>query len=105
MKQFRKTVCKSLALWLCLISIGAHGQKQSKTYSEKFTVDDTAILDIDTSHADIEFETWNKNQMVIEATIELEDATSEEARAYFDSRGIEILGNSTKVSITTGSGN
>ena len=104
MKQSRQVVCKSLALWLCLISIGAYGQKQSKTYSEKFTVDDDAILNIDTSHANIEFETWNKDQIAITATVELDDATPEEAKKYFDNQGIEILGNSTKVSITTGSG-
>ncbi len=103
MKQ--SLVFKSLAVSLCLISIGAYGQKQSKNYSEKFNVAADAILDIDTSHADIEFETWNKNQMVIEATVELEDATPEEAKDYLENGGVKIMGNSNKVSVATGSGN
>src|SRR5680860_1244202 len=103
MKQ--SAVFKSLVLFLCLISIGAYGQKQSKTYSEKFNVAADAVLDIDTSHADIEFETWNKDQIAIEATVELEGATPEEAQEYFEHQGIEIMGNSKKVSVTTGSGN
>ncbi len=103
MKQ--SLVFKSLALFSCLISISAYGQKQSKTYSEKFTVTADAVLDIDTSHADIDFETWNKDQITIEATVELEGATPEEAEEYFRQQGIEIMGNSKKVSVTTGSGN
>lgn len=103
MKQ--STVFKSLVVFLCLGSIGAYGQKESKTYSEKFTVDEDAVLELDTSHADIEFETWNKDQLVIEATIELEGATPDEAETYFEHQGIEIMGNSKMVSVTTGSGN
>ena len=94
---------KSLASFLCLISIGTiYGQKQIKTYSERYSVTSDAILDIHTSHTDIEFETWNKDEVVIEATIELEGATKEEAQAYFESAGIDIMGNSKKVSVSTG---
>lgn len=103
MKQ--SIVFKSLAVFLCLVNISVYGQMESKTYSEKFTVTTDAVLDIDTSHADIEFETWNKDQMAIEATVELEGATPEEAEEYFEHQGIEIMGNSKKVSVTTGSGN
>ncbi len=103
MKQ--SPVFKSLALFLCLISIGAYGQKQTKTYSEKFTVTADAVLDIDTSHTDIDFETWNKDQIAIEGTVELEGATPKEAEEYFRQQGIEIMGNSKKVSVTTGNGN
>ncbi len=93
---------KSLLFFLCLISIVAtYGQKQIKNYSERFTVTADAILDINTSHTDIEFETWNKDEVAIEATIELEGATKEEAQAYFESGGIDIMGNSKKVSIST----
>lgn len=102
MKHLKQVVCKFLVFGLCLISISVHAQKQSKSYSEKFTVGDEALLDISTSYADLEFETWNKNQVVVEATVELENATIEEARDYFNNEGIEIMGNSDKVTITTG---
>ena len=102
MKHSKQIACKSLIFGICLISIGVQAQKQSKRYTEKFTVGDEAILDINTSYADLEFETWNKNQIVVEATVELENATNEEAQDYFANEGIEILGNSNKVSITTG---
>ncbi len=93
---FRKGV-----LILCVMCAGAYGQKQSKTYKESFNVGVDAVIDINTSYADIEFETWDKNQVVIEATIEVEGATAEEAKAYFEKDGIKILGNSKTIEIST----
>ena len=55
------SLCTFLAHGLYL-----HGQDtQSKTYKETFNINSDAVLDIDTSHADIEFETWSKNQIEI----------------------------------------
>ena len=78
--------------------------QQTKTYKESFDVGDDAILEINTSHADITFETWNKNQVVVEATITLEGASEEEAEAYFEDHGIEIMGNSERIEVSTTSG-
>jgi len=105
MNKLHQTVFKSFALSLCLFTVGGYGQVQSKKYKEIFTVGEEAVVDINTSHADIEFTTWNKNQVVIEATIELEGATPEEAEAYFNNGGIKILGNSQEISIKTGGEN
>jgi len=105
MNKLRQTSFRTLTLLLCLIAMGAYGQKQTKTFKETFNVSADAVLDINTSHADIEFETWSKNEVAIEAIIEIEDASDDEAKAYFENSGFEILGNSTKVSITTGSKN
>lgn len=106
MNKSRQTFCKTLGLVLCLISIGrVQGQKETKTYSETFSVSEDAILTIDTSHADIEFETWNKNEVEVSATITLEGASPEEAARYFENSTFEILGNSQKVDIRTRGGN
>ncbi|MEL6918497.1 MAG: hypothetical protein AAFO99_12290 [Bacteroidota bacterium] len=85
---------------LCLLTLTVYGQ-QSKTYQETFNVGNEAVLDINTSHTDIEFETWNKNQVAIEAEITLEGASEEEAKAYFKESGIEIVGNSKTIEIRT----
>jgi hypothetical protein len=82
--------------------VGVYGQKQSKAFNEVFNVNAETVLDINTSNADIEFETWDKDQIAVEATIALEGASAEEAAAYFEKGGIEIVGNSKKVEITTG---
>jgi len=93
---------KSIALTLCLISMGARAQKQSKTFSESFKTGAETVLDINTSHADIEFETWNKDEILVEATIELDGISDQEAEDYLKNGAIEIIGNSKKVTITTG---
>lgn len=105
MKKLQRTVFRSIAVFLCLATIGAYGQKQTKTYKEIFNVGDEAVLDINTSHADITFETWDKNQVQIEALIEIEGVSTEEAERYFKNGGIRIVGNSKTIEITTGTEN
>jgi len=46
-----------MVMLLCLITIGAFGQKQTRTFNETFTVADESVLDVNTSHTDIEIET------------------------------------------------
>jgi hypothetical protein len=82
-------------------SIICYGQEKSKTYKETFNVGKDAVLNIDTSHADIEFETWDKNQVEITATVELEEATDEEAKSYFEKDAIKIVGNSKEITVST----
>lgn len=101
MKQFLPTMPRILMLGMLFLSASIYAQKQTKIYSEKFTVGTDAVLDINTSYADIQFETWDKNEVSVEATIELEGATEEEAEAYFKNSGIKILGNSKTIEIKT----
>ena len=101
-----KTVSRQLIIALgLLITCGVYAQKESKTFQERFIVAEDAVVDINTSYADIEFETWDKDEVAITATITLEGATQEEADAYFKGNPIEILGNSKKVTIASKSRN
>ena len=83
---------------LCMQSALA---QNSKTYKESFKVDKDAVIELNTSYADIEFDTWDKNEVVVEAVITLEGASEEEAKKYFEKAGIEIMGNSSAVKIST----
>ncbi len=101
MKQLLPTMPRILILGMLFFSIHLAAQKQTRTYNEKFNVGTDAVLDINTSYADIQFETWDKNEVVVEASIELDGATPEEAEAYFKNSGIKILGNSKTIEIST----
>ena len=101
MNKLEQIPFKVTAFFLCLISIGAYGQKQTKTYKESFKVTNETILDINTSHADIEFETWKKPEVSIEVTIEIDGVSNEEAEQYLKKGSIDIFGNSKKISILT----
>ncbi len=104
MNNYHQFKFKPLILACFFLVIGAYGQSQRKEYKESFKVEDNSVLAINTSHTDIEFDTWNRKEVVIEASIELEGATEEEAAAYFEENGIKILGNSQRVEVST-SGN
>ena len=80
------------------------GQKKTKTFHENFNVNNDLVLELNTSYADIEFETWNRNQVDITAVVELEDVSEEEANNYFKSGPIKIVGNSKNISISTALG-
>ena len=106
MNRSKRIVSRQLIIALgVLASTGLFAQKESKTFQERFIVAEDAVLDVNTSYADIEFETWDKDEVAITATITLEGATKEEAEAYFKNSPIEILGNSHKVTVTSRSGN
>lgn len=93
---------KRIILFSTLLGcLGLQAQEQSKTYKETFNVGNEAVLEINTTHADIEFETWDKNQVEITAIIELDGASEEEAARYFDKVPIEIKGNSKEIEVST----
>lgn len=100
MNQLQATVYKALAC-TALLALQASFAQESKTYKETFKVDDDVEVALNTSHADIEFETWDRNEVSVEAVITLEGATKEEAAEYFENRGVEIMGNSSRVEVST----
>ncbi|MDM9630771.1 OmpH family outer membrane protein [Robiginitalea aurantiaca] len=102
MKQFIQIVFRAVLLPVILFT-GFHlASQETRTYREEFKVGPDVVVEVNTSYADIEFETWSKNEVEVEATITLEGATAEEANAYFDRPVVEILGNSSKVSVRSG---
>lgn len=100
MKQSRISVRKALLIG-AIFGAGVTFGQQSKTYSEKFDVETDVEVNLNTSHTDIEFETWNRNEVQVEAIITLEGASEEEAAQYFEDNGIEIMGNSAKITVST----
>ena len=86
---------------VCILSTTGFAQQQKKTYKEVYKVDPEAVLELNTAHADIVLDSWNKNQIEISAEIVLEGASEEEAKAYFKEYGIDIQGNSAKVEINS----
>lgn len=102
MKQYIQIVFKGF-LMPVLLGAGLNlSSQETRTYREEFKVGPEVIVEVNTSYADIEFETWSKNEVEVEAIITLEGATPEEANAFFDQPRVDIVGNSSKVSIRTG---
>ncbi|MFD2101104.1 hypothetical protein [Flagellimonas iocasae] len=102
MNRNHQILCSGL--FLVLTGIVCQAQEKSKTYKETFNVDKDAVININTSYADIEFETWDKDQVEITAVVELEGATDEEAKSYFEKDQIKIKGNSKEIEVRTEGG-
>lgn len=101
MNRSLTTVSRQLIIALgILTSTTLLAQEESKTFQERYIVAEDAVVNINTSYADIEFETWDKDEVAISATIILEGATKEEAENYFKNSPIEILGNSKEIKIS-----
>ncbi|WP_421812533.1 hypothetical protein [Flagellimonas sp.] len=99
MNRNHQILCSGLLL--VLVGFTGHAQDKSKTYKETFNVNNDTELNINTSYADIEFETWNKDEVEITAIIELEGVDQEEANAYFERDLVKIMGNSKEIEVST----
>ncbi len=90
---------------LTFIALGFLGttfaQKFDKKFTENFKTNKNVEVAINASNTDINVTTWNKNEVQVEAFIEIEGISKEEAEKYFNDWEFEALGNSKKVKITS----
>ncbi len=99
-----KTYKYKIVAILMLLAFSAQAQKFDKKVTEKFKVNSDAVIVINAVHTDVDIETWNKNEVSIEAIIEVEGVTKEEAEEIFDKWIFEALSNKSKVEIKSLSG-
>lgn len=94
-----KTLQYKMIIVLLSLGIIANAQKFDKKYSEEFNTKDNVTIDLNTRHTDIEIETWNKNKVVIEATIEIVGATEDKAKEIIENWRFKALGNTNEIEI------
>ncbi|MCI2228014.1 hypothetical protein MC378_02460 [Polaribacter sp. MSW13] len=96
---------KSYRRVITLIAIGVlgttFGQKFDKKFTENFKVNKDVEIVINASNTDINVTTWDKNEVQVEAFVEIEGLSKEKAEKYFKNWNFEALGNKSKVSITS----
>jgi hypothetical protein len=76
-------------------------QKFDKKFTENFKVNKDVEVAINASNTTINVTTWNKKEVQIEAFIEIEGLSKEDAEKYFKEWNFEALGNSKTVKITS----
>lgn len=80
-------------------------QKTDKKYTEKFYTNKNVEIVLNASNTHVEVQNWNKNEILVEASIEVEGVSKKEAQKYIDKWRFEALGNKSKVRINAnGSG-
>ena len=93
-----------LSVLLLLITGGVWAQKVEKKFNEKFYTNKDVVIDINASNAEIDVATWNKNEVSVEAVIEVEGLEKEEAQKYLDNWDFEVLGNKSKIEVRANKG-
>lgn len=97
-----RTIIKLKLLVLsCFTLATITAQEKVTKVSQSFKVDKDVILDLDTSHCNIIFDTWNKNEVSIEAYIESDELTREELEEVAQGWNLDIDGTTDAVSIKT----
>ncbi|MEN1784709.1 MAG: hypothetical protein AAGF77_06160, partial [Bacteroidota bacterium] len=92
-----KYVIYSIALFIA----GLVNAQREKTITERFFVNEETVLHLNTVQTDITFKTWDKDEVEIVATAEIEGASEEEAEAYFESSPFRITGNREKITVSS----
>lgn len=100
-----KTLQHKMIIAFLSIGIAANAQKFNKIYTEDFSTKNNVIIDLNTRHTDIEIETWNKNKVMVEATIEISGASKEKADEIINNWKFKALGNSNEINIVSKSTN
>lgn len=97
---------KSIFTYITIFFLGSvYGQKFDKKYTENFIVNKDVVVAINASNTEVNVTTWNKNEVQIEAFIDVEGLSKEEAEKYFKNSNFEALGNKSKVKISASGNN
>lgn len=78
--------------------------QETKTYKEGFDVSKDVTLNVNTTHTDVQFETWDKDRVEIVATITVEDMDKEDAERYIKNWNFDAKGNSREIDVSSGKG-
>lgn len=88
----------AIALLCC---IGVWGQDKYTKLNEKLTVNNDVVINLNTSHTTVVFETWNKNTLAIQAYVQGNQIDAEVADYVLDNWDVDISGNSREVTINS----
>jgi len=100
-----RTIQFKFIIVMLTLGLAANAQKYDHKYSEEFNTKENVVIDLDTRHTDVEIETWNKNKVHIEATIEISGASKEKADEIIRNWNFKALGNTGEIQITSKTNN
>lgn len=97
---------KIIFIVLALATISATAQK-TKLLIQEFKVKPDVVIDVNTRYTDIEIETWNKNEVLVEARMKVtgENITEEIEDSYYDKWKFDATGNTDKIKVISRTSN
>lgn len=100
-----KTYIYNLTIFFLLFTIVVNAQTFDKKIEEKFKVNPEVELIINAAYTDVEIETWNKNEVSVEAIMEVSGVEKGQATKLLKNWEFEALANKNKVKIKSTSNN
>jgi hypothetical protein len=89
-----------ISIVLALFFLGTTtAQKVAEKFTENFKVNKDVSVNINATNTEINVSTWNKNEVQVEAFIEIEGLSKTAAEEYIKKWNFEALGNKSKVKI------
>ncbi|NND88465.1 MAG: hypothetical protein HKM28_04370 [Flavobacteriaceae bacterium] len=95
---YRHSIPLLLLLFFAQLGIA----QEQKT--ESFPASEDMLVIVQTTHTNVVFETWNKDKVEIEASVDGEGLTSAEKKEILENWDYRILGNSNQVIVTSNGG-
>ncbi|MCT4628371.1 hypothetical protein [Winogradskyella sp.] len=91
-------------LVLCLLTSFGYAQKKLSKVSQSIKVDKDVVIDLNTSYAEIEIDTWNRDIVEVEAYIESDKLSKEELERALEAWNLKVDASNNKVVISSSGG-
>lgn len=96
----KKNIIKPLVIAaLFLFQVSVNAQTEVDKLTESFNVDEDVFIDLNTKRTHVVFETWNRDEVEVEAKVSSDEFSKEELQKIAELWRLEVLGNSGKISI------
>lgn len=90
---------------LCILLFTVGAVSAQNRYKESFKASKDLVVTVNTSYTNVIFETWDKNDVEVEAFVEDKDLSEKQKKEIFENWKFDVLGNSQKVVITSNPNN
>ncbi|MBU2939537.1 hypothetical protein KO494_08285 [Lacinutrix sp. C3R15] len=90
-----------ITILLFFVTISSTAQQKLEKTAKSIHVDKNATIAINTSHTNVEIETWNKDIIEIEAYIESDQLSKEALQKVYDAWQVQVDGTKQLVTINT----
>lgn len=90
-----------ITILLLFVTISSMAQQKLEKISQSINVDNDVELELNTSYTNIEVETWNKDIVEIEASIESDILSKDELQKMYDAWQVQVETSKSLISIIT----
>ena len=91
-------------LALCLFTTFGYAQKKLSKTSQSIKVNKDVIVDLSTSHVEIQLETWHRDIVEVEAYIESSKLSEDDLQRALEAWDLKVIGSNDSVTISSANG-